>query len=146
MNGEYQTINLVMLVGDNPEANYINHKVLEIRKFSETIVSKTSVQSAIEYLKKNIDSPSLLPEIIMLDISKPVIRGYEFLDTFKKDPETMQGSKIIVMSNSLNAHEIDAMLKRPSVAGYVNKLLLVEKLKILKSSYLKAPNKKQRIN
>ena len=118
MNGEYQTINLVMLVGDNPEANYINH----------------------------IDSPSLLPETIMLDISKPVIRGYEFLDTFKKDPETMQGSKIIVMSNSLNAHEIDAMLKRPSVAGYVNKLLLVEKLKILKSSYLKAPNKKQRIN
>ena len=134
MNNDDQSFRLVMLVGNNQEANYINRKVLEISKFSVDIVSKTSGSSAIEYLRNHITHPSLLPELILLDISKPVIRGYEFLHTFEQD------------ANSLNTEEIDAILKRSPVVGYVTKPLLVEKLNTLKSSYLKAPDKKQRIN
>lgn len=147
MNNDDQSFRLVMLVGNNQEANYINRKVLEISKFSVDIVSKTSGSSAIEYLRNHITHPSLLPELILLDISKPVIRGYEFLHTFEQDAKIRKSNiKIIVVSNSLNTEEIDAILKRSPVVGYVTKPLLVEKLNTLKSSYLKAPNKKQRIN
>ena len=147
MSNAYQTINRVLLVSDNPEAGYIIHKVLEISDFSKTIVSKTSGISALEYLKKNINFPSTLPEIIILDMSHPVTRGYEFLSTYESDPEIKDTScKIIVVSNSLNSEQINELLDRPRVVGYVTKPLLVEKLKSLKSSYLKAPDKKQRIN
>lgn len=147
MNSGEQSFRLVMLVSNNQETNYINRKVLEISKFSVDIISKTSGSSAIEYLRNHITHPSLLPEFILLDISKPVITGYEFLHAFEQDAKIRKSNiKIIVVSNSMNTEEIDAILKRSSVVGYVTKPLLVEKLNTLKFSYLKAPDKKQRIN
>ena len=147
MKSEYQNFNLVMLVSENVEANYINHKILESSKFSKNIVSKVSGKNALEHLKNNIDKPSLVPEFILLDISQPVNIGYHFLDELEQSFEIAQsGVRVIIVSNSLNIEEIDKILKRPQVMGYVSKPLLVEKLKTLKSSYLKAPDKKQRIN
>lgn len=147
MKSKHQTIKLVMLVGDSTEANYINKKVIEISGFAEVILTKSSAESAIDYLKKNEALPSLLPELIFLDISHPISGQPEFLDTFERSPESVkETSKIMIFSNSLSADEIDTLLENKSVVGYIGKPLLVEKLKMLKSSYLKAPHRKQRIN
>ena len=147
MKSKHQTIKLVMLVGDSTEANYINKKVIEISGFAEVILTKSSMESAIDYLRENEALRSSLPEIIFLDISHPISGHLEFLDTFEQSTETVkESSKIMIFSNSLSAHEIDELLEKKSVVGYISKPLLVEKLKTLKSSYLKAPHKKQRIN
>lgn len=147
MNFESQTIDLVMLVDDNPEANYINSRIIEISEFAQAIVSKTSNTSALEYLDKNKDHLPLLPDLIFLDFNKPALAGFEFLDAIEQRRESIISKcKIVILSNYLNTSEMDTLLKRGQVAGYITKPLLVEKLNALKYSYLKSPNLKQRIN
>ena len=135
-----------MLVGENQEANYINGKLIDISGFAEKVLTCTPTLDGISYLKKNQANPASLPEIIFLDISTPDIHGFQFLDDFEKAPESVKDKcKIMILSNSLNAEEIDSILGKGPVAGYIAKPLLIEKLKMLKLRYLKSPKSKQKI-
>ena len=147
MNDMHKSIDLVMLVDKNPEANYINRKLIEISKFARSVITKTSGTRALEYLEMNQEHLPLLPDIIFLDITSPPVTAFDFLEQIDKKAEYLNSKcNIVVLSNSLKTYEIDIILKKRLVAGCITKPLLVEKLNILKSSYFKLSNWTQRIN
>ncbi len=136
-----------MLVDKNPEANYINRRLIEISKFARQVITKPSGSKALEYLEKNQEHRPLLPDIIFLDISTPPISAFEFLDHLGQRAVYLKNKcHVLVLSNSLKTYEIDSILKKRFVVGCIAKPLLVEKLNILKSSYFKVSNRTQRIN
>ncbi|MDN5216694.1 response regulator [Fulvivirgaceae bacterium BMA12] len=147
MNYMHKSIDLVMLVDKNPEANYINRRLIEISKFARQVITKTSGSKALEYLEINQKHRPLLPDIIFLDISTPPISAFEFLDHLDQHAVYLKNKcHVLVLSNSLKTYEIDNILRKRFVVGCMTKPLLVEKLNILKSSYFKVSNRTQRIN
>ena len=117
-----------MLIDDSEIDNFINLKMLEGCNFAERVYVHTNGKSALEFLK-NIERMGtgqnvLFPDVIFLDLNMPVMDGYQFADEFEKLPETLKnGTKIVVLTTSLNPSDIDKAKKYPQIIKYVNKPL-----------------------
>ncbi len=115
---------VVMLVDDNELDNFINKKLLENEKFTDTVLVHQSAQSAIEELKKLENTPELLPRIIFLDIMMPHMDGFGFLDEVSKLGEKIKkNTKIIMLSTSESFKDLNRANQSKYVYKFLNKPL-----------------------
>lgn len=111
--------NTVMLIDDNFIDLKINSKLISITKIFDEIITCQSGEEALIYLKKQKDA-QLLPNFILLDIQMPDMDGFEFLEQFKKLPQTIiDRCKVAMLSSTLDFGDI----KRAEANQYVVKLL-----------------------
>lgn len=126
----------VMLVDDNEIDNLINQKMIEASNISKYIYTHTGAKSAIEFLK-NVEKVeelrnSVLPEVIFLDIDMPLMDGFQFLDEFEKLWEgTRKKCQIVMLTSSINPHDLSKSKKYEYVKKYINKPLSKETLEKL---------------
>lgn len=112
----------VFFIDDDPIFTFISKKLIAEKKFCKKIVEFENGKSAIEEIMELETTNQPLPEIIFLDLSMPVMNGWEFLDSFQAAPITDKNKmKIIVMSSSINALEMDMIKSYPVVTDYVVK-------------------------
>jgi CheY-like chemotaxis protein len=122
-----------MLVDDSEADNFINAKILELSKFTEKIITKTSGKSALEYLKKHQDNQDKLPDVIFLDINMPVVNGYVFLYEFEKFSANVRNHcRVVILSSSQNPSDISRMITNSHVIRYVAKPLNLDTVKELR--------------
>ena len=101
-----QKIKQILIVEDD-ETNIYLYKY-GINKFNLTnnLVIRENGKEALTYLeeqsKKGI---AYLPSLILLDIEMPIMDGVEFLEHYRKLPERVQISRIIVASTSLKVQQ-----------------------------------------
>jgi CheY-like chemotaxis protein len=125
-----QSPKVVMLVDDNETDNFINQRIIELAKFSEKIVIKSSGKSALEYLEKEETNPDSLPDLIFLDINMPIVDGFVFLFEFEQLPEIVRNKcKICVLSSSDNQRDIERITSNEYVVEFITKPLTVEALR-----------------
>lgn len=121
---ENKTYKCVMLVDDNDVDNYISQRMIELSHFSEKTIVKNNGKSALEYLEENQHDASMLPDIIFLDISMPIVDGYVFLYEFEKFSDVLKNkSKVVILTSSDNKQDIDRMTDNEFVFKYVTKPL-----------------------
>jgi CheY-like chemotaxis protein len=118
----------VMLIDDNEIDNLINHKMVESVGIAEKIYVHTGAKSGIEFLRNIEKLPDLadkiLPEVIFLDIDMPLMDGFQFLDLFGKLSEsTKKRCKIVMLTSSINPHDISKSKNYDYVVKYMNKPL-----------------------
>lgn len=123
----------VMLVDDNEIDNFINQKMIEGCNFAEKVYVHTSGRSALEFLQnieRNKDFPrELIPQVIFLDISMPIMDGFQFLDEFQKlSNQITQNVKIMLLTSSINPLDQQKSSNIPSIANYMNKPLTKDHL------------------
>ncbi len=115
---------VVMLVDDNELDNFINKKLLENEKFTDTVLVHQSAQSALEELKKLENNPEHLPQIIFLDIMMPHMDGFGFLEEVNKLSEKIKKhSKIIMLSTSESFKDLNRANQSKYVYKFLNKPL-----------------------
>ncbi len=115
---------VVMLVDDNELDNFINKKLLENEKFTDTVLVHQSAQSAIEELKKLENTPDRLPRIIFLDIMMPHMDGFGFLEEVSKLGEKIKKhTKIIMLSTSESFKDLNRANQNSYVYKFLNKPL-----------------------
>ncbi|SFC42673.1 response regulator [Zunongwangia sp. SCSIO 43204] len=118
----------IILVDDQPIANFITKKLLEIEGYKENVKDYTDALSAFENIKAEASA------IIFLDLNMPVMSGWDFLEEMKKFGLS---HKTIILSSSTSELDIEKAKQYPCVIDYVVKPL--NKMKFNKiSSYLKA--------
>ena len=127
----------VMLIDDNDVDNFINRRIIENQQFSDRIYVHTSSKSALEFLKNFEQLPDfpeyLIPSILFLDISMPVMDGYAFMSEFTKiNPDFRSKIRVIVLTSSTNSSEKENFMKIEGVSDYFNKPLTVEHLNQLR--------------
>jgi CheY-like chemotaxis protein len=128
MSAMFRKLKLVLLIDDDPIINFVNKKLLEIHGMAENIVPFISAQEALIFLKKSV----VYPEIIFLDISMPVMDGFEFIEEYEKFPESIKANtKIIILSSTEDPEEIVKIKNNKRFMLFLSKPLDIEHLKSL---------------
>ncbi|MBZ9730591.1 response regulator [Salegentibacter sp. JZCK2] len=104
----------IILVDDQPIANFITRKLLEIEGYNKDVVDFTNPEEALSYLDDKQNT------LIFLDLNMPEMNGFEFMDSLKA---IGQKHRIIILTSSTSAVDRKRAEEYPSVIDYVEKPL-----------------------
>jgi CheY-like chemotaxis protein len=131
------TIKKVLLVDDTEIDLYISQSLMTACNFADSILTRTSGDEALEYLKVNADNADQIPTLLFLDIRMPVMDGFSFLEEYEKLPESVrENCTIYMLSSSLDYEDIARAKCNPYVASFLNKPLYPETLEDIKKDAL----------
>ncbi|RZL56464.1 MAG: response regulator [Pedobacter sp.] len=126
----------VLLIDDNDIDLKINSKVIKLSDFFEEIILCQSGEEGIAYINKNLENPERLPDFILLDIQMPEMDGFEFLEIYKKFPQTfLENCKLAILSSTLDFGDIKKAEANPLVIKLLKKPLYPNELQELLSKH-----------
>lgn len=111
----------IWLIDDDPMNNFYTSYLLEDNFRSVHVDSFLFAGDALKELQK---FPKLkrIPDFIFLDISMPIINGWEFLDACNELCQWMRfRCKVFMLTASENPHDSKMAVAHPLVNGFINK-------------------------
>src|SRR6185503_5885296 len=107
----------------------ISKKIIEVAKFASIVNSYQDGATALDELKQIIKTnPAAFPDVIFLDINMPDLDGWEFLDEFKKLPESiLKKCKVFMLTSSIDDHDIEKSKSYKIVYDFISKPLSFSK-------------------
>lgn len=127
-------IDLVYVVDDDPLYIFSMKKVLKLTEFCEEAKFFKNGQEALDELIPQLEAGEL-PDVIFLDISMPLMNGWQFLDHLIKYPQS-EKIKIYIVSSSIDPYDTGKSSSYNIVTDYIYKPITIEKMKELKSKLL----------
>lgn len=117
----------IYLIDDQPIANFIMRKLLELEGYEGSIEEFTNAEEALEEIEKNGDA------LIFLDLNMPGMNGWEFMEDLKT--RNLQPN-IIILSSSTSKFDKERAKEYSFVLKYMVKPMTKEKFKEV-SGFLK---------
>ena len=126
----------IALIDDDEIFVFLTRKAIEKSNLVEVIKVFGNGLDALSFLEENIKQPEELPEIILLDLSMPIMDGWQFLDEFVNiNPMICKTIQIYICSSSISPDDIAKAHEISAVSGYIIKPITKEKmLEILEKS------------
>jgi CheY-like chemotaxis protein len=116
------------IVDDDTIYTFLVKKTIEQTNLVNTIKVFENGLDAIEFLKKNADNYDALPEIILLDLSMPVMDGWEFLEEYSLlSPKLGRKITIYIISSSISPFDIAKAKSISFVTDFIIKPVSKEK-------------------
>ena len=112
----------VCIIDDDSIFLYIAKRLMKESHFCEKIMVFNNGQHGMNGLLDLYETEKEIPSIIFLDLSMPIMSGWEFLESLPNTPiSKVENLKIIVMSSSINPNEIEQIKAYPMVTDYIVK-------------------------
>lgn len=89
-----KSLKCIMLVDDNKLDNFYHERVIRKHEAAQDVIAMPSAEEALHYLKNN-NQPK--PQVIFLDINMPGMDGWEFIEEFKKLPQYVRDTMVVIM-------------------------------------------------
>jgi len=118
-------MNSIILIDDQPIANFITRKLLEVAGFKDQVLDFTNPVEALKFIDERQAS------LIFLDLNMPEMNGWEFLDALNHKEHQ---HKIIILTSSTSEIDLQKSKEYSAVMKYVEKPL--NKNKISELSFL----------
>lgn len=117
------------VVDDDEIFVFLTKKTIEQTNLVEVIKVFGNGLDALNFLKENENSPNSLPEIILLDLSMPIMDGWQFLEEYVKlHPRVGRKITIYICSSSISPDDINRAKEISAVTDYIIKPISKEKL------------------
>jgi CheY-like chemotaxis protein len=110
----------ILLVEDDLISGFIAEQVLKNSEFSNSYDWVKNGQDALEWINtKDV-------EFVLLDLSMPVMDGFDVLESLKDNPK-INTLKVIILTSSNRPSDKTRCLDHPCVKAYIEKPLSDEK-------------------
>ena len=112
----------IFLIDDDPVFVYLTKKIIcsvnggcEIMEFSDG-------ELAIDHLRTICGDSTSLPDIIFVDLSMPVMDGWEFLNEYDLlRPKLSKPIELFIVSSSISPQEVERSKSYPAVLDFLIK-------------------------
>ncbi|HLO74680.1 MAG TPA: response regulator [Flavobacterium sp.] len=122
-------IEILALVDDDDTFVFITQRIIEQTNHVKEIKVFNNGLDALNYLKDNLNNNYQLPEVIFLDLSMPIMDGWQFLDEFTSlKTEKTEKILIYICSSSISPHDITKAKEISSVTDFIIKPVTKDKL------------------
>jgi CheY-like chemotaxis protein len=124
-----QRIKTLTLVDDDEIFVFLTRKAIEKTNLVDLIKVFGNGLDALNFLKENKNNVDALPEIILLDLSMPIMNGWQFLEEYAKlNPTIGKKITIYICSSSISPDDINRAKIISEVTDYIIKPITKEKL------------------
>jgi CheY-like chemotaxis protein len=118
----------IFIIDDDKLFVFLTKKTIGATQIATSIKEFGDGEEAINYLRQSCGRTELLPDIIMLDLSMPIMDGWEFLNEYKSlDIGTNKFPKLYIFSSSISPHDQERAKSINFVSDFIIKPLLKEK-------------------
>jgi two-component system, response regulator len=93
----------ILLVEDNEDDIELTRYALERNKIANELIVKRDGAEAIKYLFDEIQKPSQIPSLIILDLHLPKISGMEVLELVRQNEKTNSIPIVVLTTSDLNS-------------------------------------------
>ncbi len=119
----------IFLVDDDKVFVFLTKKTIREADSTAEIKVFEDGELILNYLKGAVDNPALLPDIIFLDLSMPVMDGWKFLEAFLLlEPKIEKKIPIYLVTSSISPHDIERAKNISVVSDFIIKPLAREKV------------------
>lgn len=126
----------IMLVDDDEIFVFLISKTIEHLKLVEQIEVFENGLDALEYFEKHKFNNEILPEIVLLDLSMPIINGWQFLDQYSKiSTHLTKKIDIYICSSSISPDDIARAKTIKEITDFIIKPISKEKLIDIVNNY-----------
>ncbi|WP_130735073.1 response regulator [Flavobacterium sp. J27] len=117
------------LVDDDDVFVFLTKKTIEQTNLVDLIRVFSNGIDALNFLKENKDNLDVLPEILLLDLSMPIMNGWQFLEEYTKlHPYIGKKISIYICSSSISQDDITRAKAINEVSDYIIKPIAKAKL------------------
>lgn len=117
-----RTINSMYLVDDDEIFKFLTNKIIKESKMVNKIWMFSNGLEALSSLLEAQKKEKNLPEIILLDLTMPIMDGWEFLEEFSQIKLNLpEPISIYIVSSSISPKDIARVNDYSSVKDYVIK-------------------------
>ena len=124
------TLKTLTLVDDDDIFVFLTTKIIEQTNLVDLIKVFGNGLDAINFLKENKNNVDALPGIILLDLSMPIMNGWEFIEAYQMI-NIQQSVDMYILSSSVYENDIEKTKSYPLVKGFISKPLSIDRLKEL---------------
>lgn len=122
-------VKTLTLIDDDDIFVFLTKKVVEQTNLVDLIKVFGNGLDAINFLKENRYDVDVLPEIILLDLSMPIMNGWQFLEEYTKlNPTIGKKITIYICSSSISHDDITRAKAINEVSDYIIKPITKNKL------------------
>jgi CheY-like chemotaxis protein len=122
-------IKTLSLIDDDDVFVFLTTKAIEQTNLVDLIKVFGNGLDALDFLKENINNVDALPEIILLDLSMPIMNGWQFLEEFTKlNPTIGKKITIYICSSSISPDDVARAKNINEVSDYIIKPIKKDKL------------------
>ena len=127
-------MNRYLLIDDDDIIHFIHRKVITAADTTAEVTTVFSVEEGLAHLLAN--APDALPDVIFVDISMPILSGFDLLDTLQQGhPELhqtlLEGSRLFLLASSVNPRDMERAGAYPLISKVLAKPLSPDALKTL---------------
>jgi CheY-like chemotaxis protein len=118
----------IYIIDDDKLFVFLTKKVIQETNLVSNIKEFGDGQVAIEHFRHIAGNAELLPDIIFLDLSMPIMDGWEFLNEYMAlQPNISKQIKLYIFTSSISPHDVERANSIEAVTDFVIKPLSKDK-------------------
>lgn len=125
-------VNKLYLIDDDEIFQFITKKVIEHTNLVQKIEVFNNGQETIDYIKSYQQNPEKLPDVILLDLTMPILDGWGFLEEYHKlNIQTNKQIHIYIVTSSIDPADYEKANSVSEVTDFVIKPVTKDKFQEL---------------